>query len=57
MCVRAHLCEFVLLTLLPPCQLFALLIYCLLCGIVRILQAGVRVRVCRLVFMTGGDVC
>lgn len=56
-CVRAHLCGFVLSTVLPSCQRFACLIYPLLCGIVQILQAGVGVRVCRFVFMTSGDVC
>lgn len=55
--MRAHLCGFVLLTVLPSCQPFAQLIYPLLCWIVQILQAGVGVRVCRFVFMAGGYAC
>ena len=59
MCERAHfvwVCVINGFTFMPT-SYSSDLIYSLLCGIVQILQAGVCARVCRFVFMAGGDVC
>lgn len=56
-CVKAYLCAFVLLTVLPSCQLFLRVIYSLLCGIAQISQAGVRVPACVDLYLWPVEMC